>query len=937
MLLAVAVIAVPLVTGGASGAARTSSGPSGGSARSVDYRWYDLFDIPIVHDVWAQRERVGYVRLRRSTYPVTSTMKSVDGPRVYPNTPDTNYVYAPARFQMRGRNMPELAIDDLGGASAPVPAEQRIGFLPHDLMGHLGVPPVGGTATLSATMQYIDRARANQLEIPEQFGYHGWENETQGTITLDRAAARKALGISDADFADIDAWWSNHQRQVSQAWWWWLYDEGGDVHVGGRGRLDVRDAMDVPLQIWLNHFELTHASGDDITLSWDWVDMAGDMLWSRWISEAMGKEKCAFCVYEGESLSDLHFDATFGPTTGNIDADVAIDYALTRQSGPRTDRWVFEPASGDWPNASQEYRHESSYRSPGAAYADVSYGGNPHAPGYDYVPAAWNLSSGETLTLDWSNVDSAGGITVHPAYLEPAPSAFPGKISTSPTSVSYAGPLNLDRWSRQRNRTAWQRLGGLLPWGEPYASFAVDPVAGAGTASALAPAKQPAPVSGTDPYAKIPPFPHPRLHDPPDPPAPDGRSLRFDFYRPFDVPMVADRWHEYQGNDYVRINRLTDPVSYQTTPYFNSDQISSVAPFSLDTSSLRLCVRGHDLNEINIDSIGGVRSPAPSGQQAGFLPYDLLGHLSPGVRGGHVHILAHMRYGTRKREDIYRLNDWWGYYGWENFVDSRIRLDRASAQKVLGIPASAFKHFRSFFTHHQDRLETAWRLWFYDEYKRLHPMPFFNYPIQIWNDDLSLLSVDQHQVVLKQTVLNEALDVVYGRWFGESFMPDWEPGGTEDMYLRMAIGPGASDVHLDEVNDWSLQGDDSTTAKVEPWTWTAFTGDNPFLAYQYRVTSSPAYPYFALDQGYTYTPTNWDLRSGEQFNFHFGGAGLRSAHLSPSPADLPGSVLVRPRVYSITGPVDLTRWSKAAFPKRWAATGGLPPFGEPTLSFRGGA
>lgn len=78
-------------------------------------------------------------------------------------------------------------------------------------------------------MGFLDRGRANELFIPEQFGYHGWETETTATITFDRAGAEKVLGIDDAAFGGFESWWAGHERDVEQAWRYWLYDEGGDA------------------------------------------------------------------------------------------------------------------------------------------------------------------------------------------------------------------------------------------------------------------------------------------------------------------------------------------------------------------------------------------------------------------------------------------------------------------------------------------------------------------------------------------------------------------------------------------------------------------------------------------------------------------------------------------------------------------------------------
>jgi hypothetical protein len=218
--------------------------------RSVRYRIYDLFDVRLVRDAWRQRAEVDYLRARNFDYPVTIESADVDGPNLYPGIRAGANLYAPARVHIDARNLADLTIDTIGGPRSPAPPDERRGFLPYDLLGTLGEPPSGGTATVHAHMRFLSRARANELFIPEQFGYHGWETETTATITLDRVAARKVLGISDAQFDGFAGWWSSHERDVEQAWRHWLYDEGGDVQVGGIGRLDTRvSAGGLPLQL----------------------------------------------------------------------------------------------------------------------------------------------------------------------------------------------------------------------------------------------------------------------------------------------------------------------------------------------------------------------------------------------------------------------------------------------------------------------------------------------------------------------------------------------------------------------------------------------------------------------------------------------------------------------------------------------------------------
>lgn len=567
------------------------------AARTVDYRWYSFFDAPLVQDAWAQREEVGFVKVRSFTHPVTHEATYVDGPALVPGMKASADLYAPARLAITARDLPEVTIDTIGGTRSP--AATPMGFVPYDLMGNLGSPPSGGTLRLHAYMQFIDRARATALRIPQQFGYHGWENEAVVTYTMDRAAARKVLGIADADVSNIAAWFATHEKTFEQAWWWWLNDEGGDVHVGGAGRLDVRFAFNTPMQTWrVDFLSASYDAGtDSVTLQLDWVAMASDILWSRWLREALGTG------FESSALSDLTVDMTVGPTSTDLDVDTVVDYALTLTGST----WVFEPTSADVPNLAVEYLNESLYQSPGLPYADKGYNGNPKV-GYDYVPAAWNLRAGETLTLDFADVAPKGQMTLAFSRLEPRAGEFPGQIAEGPSAVTYTGPIDFETWSRGYQPTSWLKLAdathpqGLLPWGEPYVALRARGVTPAAMALFKKPRK-PARVGKKDSERTVPPFPTATLEPtPPLTPGPGGRTLKVDLYDFLDVTMVADRWDQYDHNDYVRINSLSFPVSYQTTPYFSDEEPE---PFSNLASGVRMKVTGRSLPEITIDTIGG--------------------------------------------------------------------------------------------------------------------------------------------------------------------------------------------------------------------------------------------------------------------------------------------------------------------------------------------
>jgi hypothetical protein len=919
-----------------------------GVGRKLTCTWNHFFDIPMVKDVWDQRRRIGFSRVRSWKFPVIHEIESE--------------FYSGAKLTVAGQNLPEIHIRNIGGVNSP--HQKPVGFLPYNLMGDLS-PRIqqvdGGNAKLTAHMQYIDRARADEFLISEQFGYHSWENETRVSVLMDKPAALQILGITEGQYANIRYWFKHNKEAVQWAWRWWLYDEGGNIHVGGKGRLDVRCAFDCPLKTWRCDLDLSYdRSSDTVLLQLDWLNMAGDILWARWLHESV------LPGYECGSFSDLDLTLDIGPETSDLQLEAVVDYALFLKN----EKWTFAPSLADNPQLACDYRNESIYRSPALAYAGKRLDGEP----YWNVPSAWNLRDGEELVFLFGDVQKKGRIWVYDfgerrrtgnalflSVMQPGPDHFPGFVECNPAEyLTMKGPIDLGEWSKQFVRDDWMALAdplhpdGMLPFGYPYLCWEVLnlPTIPGRDRSHLIRSSRVERRSGRQPvlqaygalpkpalrrigFRPLPKFPSPRLDATPPVRCRASRTVIFDFYNFLDVPMVRDRWRQYEAQEYVKVNRWVYPVSYQLSPYVGSDRARSEAALT-NSSGLRLKITARKLPEITIDTIGGASSPA--GAAVGFLPYNLMGGFEGNVAGGTALFHGHLQYGDRKRESRSGLLDRWGYYGWENYLDATLTLDRVAARKVLGITETQYGRIQHWWKKNQERVESTWKFWLYEEFKRLRPMPSFNYPLQVWTSQLKLAKVSPEKIQLWISFLTEGLDVLYGRWFIETFMPDFE-SSFSDMHIRMTIGPESADVDVDLVSEFFLSNEPGN----KEWTWECMRGDNPFLAYEYRIIESPGHSYFgkrlpgekrSAGAVYDYTPTAWNLKEGEQLNFHGGQSGLKITWMEPNPKSMPGQVQFEPRgAFSITGPADLRAWSKAHYPKQWLATDGLLPHGCPYLEF----
>jgi hypothetical protein len=378
--------------------------------RKLTCTWNSFFDVPMLRDVWDQRRRIGFSRVRSWKYPVMHEVESE--------------FYSGAKLTIAGRNLPEINIRNIGGVNSP--HEKPVGFLPYNLMGGLSqrVQQVKrGSVTVTADIQYIDRTRADEFLISEHLITVGRMKrvlDSHGCFSL------QILGITEGQYANIEHWFKNNKEAVEWAWRWWLYDEGGDIHVGGKGRLDVRYAFDCPLKTWRCDLELSYDQPSDTTLlQWDWVNMAGDILWSRWLRESV------LPGYECGSFSNLCLTLDIGPETSDLQLEAAVDFALFLKN----EKWTFAPSLADNPQLACDYRNESIYRSPALAYVGKRVDGEP----YWNVPSAWNLRDGDELVFLFDDVRKKGRIWIYDAneqkrtgnalYLsamQPMPDHFPG-------------------------------------------------------------------------------------------------------------------------------------------------------------------------------------------------------------------------------------------------------------------------------------------------------------------------------------------------------------------------------------------------------------------------------------------------------------------------------------------------------------------------------
>jgi hypothetical protein len=422
--------------------------------RSVNYYWYDIFNVPF-RPYWDQRAKFYGEEAPHNSYPYYFDYL-LEPLRTYTNM----------RLNITGRNMTELNMNE------------RPEFLPY-----LFSSARGGTAVIDWELQYMTN---DELQAyPGIVGNDdGWILEWTGTTTLDQQATMSVLGIDASVWADFNNWWTINKGNRTNAYNAWLITEGTK-------RLDIYAGYNATYQPFL--FTLDAAkTGDHVVLTYHQISWGAEMLMTHWFRDSFMTTEWYF--------ENFTMHATIGPQMADLDVHTVVTYAasawMTQQVGLEgTPCWVWEGMGQDYIPSKLPLHPHSDYDaymvynytcwSPGAAAYGI-----PNGVPYDFVPKAFNLSTNDTLKFKWPAGDQlflrdggpgvklnvTGPMTV--TGLEPMQSDISGsniEINTADRTVTFHGLI--DMWSWSKNDTNhpdldanWTRIG-MLPQGLPWVEF----------------------------------------------------------------------------------------------------------------------------------------------------------------------------------------------------------------------------------------------------------------------------------------------------------------------------------------------------------------------------------------------------------------------------------------------------------------------------------
>lgn len=437
-------------------------------------RIYDLFNVPL-RDFWNDRYQE---EVLSATFPVAYAWHGAP--------PGNDLIYSNCRMNVTAKNI-SRANTSVDPVYVPITnPDLRIR---------------GGNVKIDWRGKYLtyDEILANyHYNGPLPIWYDSWYFDLNGTVTMDKTAARMILNMTNLEFANFEDWKAEKFNSFKENWSMWLQYEMNS-------RWAIRFAYEWDGNTLYENYSIEKV-GDEIVfrindiLSWGLESLLG-----RWW-------RSTFLSFEGWP-DDVHFTANIGPLWSCFNLDTCMEYSLVAKTSTRGNQtcWAFENEHadrfygssskcllGNWVNYSSELNPYGA--SSGYWCSAVSNNRFNNLTSYDYVPSAWNLSARDVVTIEWPNggnilgyVHNGTGINnvtivghVDPLWIEPIPGEALSNVDVNWTShqITIKGPFDAWNWSRTTHggtelRENWTRLENdvgreLLPRGCPYIEFVVN-------------------------------------------------------------------------------------------------------------------------------------------------------------------------------------------------------------------------------------------------------------------------------------------------------------------------------------------------------------------------------------------------------------------------------------------------------------------------------
>jgi hypothetical protein len=341
----------------------------------------------------------------------------------------------------------------------------------------------GGNIQLEWKGNYLspDEAVADYSNTISQW-YDGWFWRWNGTVTMDKTAARMVLNMTDAEFDDFATWKITKFTEFKNKFSTWIQNQMNVVWA-------IKYMYEFEGNVLSEGYDISK-NGDKIVFEIkDHLSWGMEGLFTRWWGHTLTQ-------FEGWP-EDMHFTAFIGPLWSDMTLDCAVQYSLKASGSMRDGRtaWIFELTHVDkLPGSNIWYASEFNAYDGKTLWCNL-ISNNLYGNWIEYgiTPLAWNLGPYDEIRIEWPSSNQIIGYdhygpgnysvteigNVDPLWIEPIPGDVPGKVLVDYTNrtILMKGPLDMWSWSKntlscQELRANWSRLG-ILPWGCPRIEFVV--------------------------------------------------------------------------------------------------------------------------------------------------------------------------------------------------------------------------------------------------------------------------------------------------------------------------------------------------------------------------------------------------------------------------------------------------------------------------------
>jgi len=435
---------------------------------------YNLLSVPL-GGWWADRYQEKVVR---STFPVAYE---------WFGTPAGNtFLYSSCSLNVVAKNISKVNTSEMRYNPTPQdPNGDNPWYVPI-----LNPTVKGGNIEIDWIGTYLTKAQAiSDYQESIADWYDSWFWRFNGTVTMDKTAAKMVMNMTEVEFKDFSTWKADKFPAFAKAYSLYIQNQMNIVWA-------IKFAYEYEGNTLYELYDIEKVGDKIVFKIVDHLSWGAESLLGRWWRDT-------FLQFEGWP-DDMHFKAKIGPLVSNFTLDMTAQYFITAMNSTRDGRtsWVLDTQRADAVSGTF-----GSYRSEFNAYYGkkvwtklIANSNYLKFRDFDYTPTAWSLGTNDSLVVNWStptatspymgynqkfpngtnNVSLTVSGKISPLWIEPIPGEVPSNlfISNSKKTITILGPFDATQWSKttlagRELRENWSRLK-ILPQGVPRIEFVVN-------------------------------------------------------------------------------------------------------------------------------------------------------------------------------------------------------------------------------------------------------------------------------------------------------------------------------------------------------------------------------------------------------------------------------------------------------------------------------